>query len=307
MLQNIAQSIFKLRNLINVQPFSFLIVTNPFQNALKRRLMAWLVNELANKNIRYQLYYTSTSFSENSRFFEQNLHLHQQVVVLGGDGTLHLVVNCMAHQLKPIALLPCGTGNDFARSLGFTMTQFKDAIFSSHQLQVDLGKVGERYFINVAGIGFDGQVVAHSIGKQKIGSWAKLAYLVLTLKHLFRYQAEPIALKHGGKPYHYQHFMTLFANGRYFGGGMKVAPKANIADGELECVMIRDCSLLTKLVQLIRMTFAMPLSPKVVKQMAIKEMSVFSVGLPIEADGEYIGLTPTIIKLVPNAILIKAP
>jgi diacylglycerol kinase family enzyme len=106
-----------------VQENLYLIVTNPFYHARKRQLINWLLHELAVRKLNYLFYETHADLSKNQHYFSEQLPRCCKVVVLGGDGTLHLAVNAMAGSDVSLALLPCGTGNDFARGLGWSLAE----------------------------------------------------------------------------------------------------------------------------------------------------------------------------------------
>jgi diacylglycerol kinase (ATP) len=167
------------------------------------------------------------------------------VIVIGGDGTLHEVVNGMANYPKiPVCFIPAGSGNDFARGVRLKdrgIKLFHKYIKRPRQI-VRLGKYttnhrskkGQRIFLNSIGFGLDGEVVA-TANQQKNRCWArklhlaKLAYSFALLRTIKR--AKPIKFKLilDGKPYPVQEaMMVTITNHPFYGGGMKIAPKANI-------------------------------------------------------------------------------
>ena len=284
----------------------YLIVTNPFYHAKKRQLLNWLLHELAVRKLNYVFYETHVDLDENQHYFSEQLPHCSKVVVLGGDGTLHLTVNAMASFDLPLALLPCGTGNDFARGLGWSVAQFKQAVFSERVQSIDLGMINQRRFINIAGIGFDGAVVA-SQGRYLRTVWSQLHYLRLALKQLVVYKGAFIALQFLGKEHCYRNFMTVFANGQYFAGGMKIAPLAQVSSGHLHCVMIEELSMLKKALYLSKVYFGTHLRARAVNTCDAAAFKVDTSGLAIEADGEFVGYTPAIIEVIPNGLKLQAP
>src|SRR5260370_31457682 len=167
------------------------------------------------------------------------------IVVAGGDGTLNGVVNGLAADAKNvrIGIVPLGTGNDFARTLGlpFSIEHNIDILRSAQTKRIDLVRVKSkraRYFVNVSAGGFSGMVDEKMTPKIK-RAWGPLAYI--------RGAAAPLPKLHA---YHTQilldddpevssaFYNVVFANGRLVAGGLPIAPQANPSDGFLEVVLI---------------------------------------------------------------------
>ena len=144
-----------------------------------------------------------------------------------------------------VVILPGGTGNDFGKTSGITWERSEDvvrAMVAGRTRRVDLGRVGERYFLNVVGMGFDIAVIddSHRIPILK----GDALYKFCAARQLFFFRGMPITVTgaNGESPETALHLMLVVANGRYFGGSFDIAPDADLADGELHVVSILDAS-----------------------------------------------------------------
>lgn len=181
------------------------------------------------------------------------------IVVLGGDGTLNEVSQAYVDGSgrpvpgPPVALVSAGTGGDFARMLAGAgrraLRRTLDELVHERAKAVDLGLVTlhdaeggdvRRAFVNIASVGISGEIDERvERGPKWLGG--KTAFFVATVAATLRYRNTPVSVKLDGQPwYRGPTFVTALANGRYFGGGMKIAPHAVIDDGRLDVVCLTD-------------------------------------------------------------------
>lgn len=164
-------------------------------------------------------------------YLEEKIHI-DNVILLGGDGTINRLVNSIAdYDIKQtIYLKSNGSGNDFLRSLVNNDTKPQTVMKASF----DNGE--STYFMNGVGLGIDGYVATSVNEMSKKG---KLRYMITTLKALISYIPGPATIKVKGKTYKYDKvYMVNANNGRYFGGGMKITPNADISSDELDVVIV---------------------------------------------------------------------
>lgn len=174
------------------------------------------------------------------------------IVAVGGDGTWSLVADRVLRSgLRDVrlALLPVGTGNDFGKSLGITWESLEPvvrAIGTGRTRRVDVGRVGDRHFLNVVGMGFDIAVIDDSYRVP----WLKgdVLYRFCALRQLFTFPGLELEFSagNGTPPRRADHLMVVIANGRYFGGSFDIAPCADLSDGRIELVAIRDAPPLAR-------------------------------------------------------------
>ncbi len=164
----------------------------------------------------------------------------ERVVVVGGDGTVNRVIAELAGTECALGLIPSGTGNDFARSLGLPIdpaAAAEIAVASSVRSTIDLGRVGDRPFGCVACTGFDGAVLefVERRGLLPRGPWV---YPISVLRALASYRAPRLTIEWDGGGFEGQILFAALANGPAFGGGMRVAPDASWDDGLLDLVIV---------------------------------------------------------------------
>jgi YegS/Rv2252/BmrU family lipid kinase len=240
------------------------------------------------------------------------------ILVHGGDGTLNEVVNGYLshpkHERTALALLPHGTGSDFAKTLELPRDPERAAtqLLSGHEKRLDVGLAtfpgppqgaNQRYFVNIADIGFGGELVQYvnSRSKRLGGKLSFLRGLLVTLRH-YRNKNLRISLE-DGETMHVVASSVIVANGQYFGGGMWVAPRASLTDGYLDIVVVGDVTrreVIANLSRLYRGTLAE--HPKV-QTFPARQLDVASGETThVEMDGELSGALPVSIRIQPEAI-----
>jgi len=168
-----------------------------------------------------------------------------RIIVAGGDGTISQVVNGIAPDFSEVqlAVLPFGTGNDLARSLGFTPDQLSAAsqAFGCRVETIDLMRVdaddGTTWCVNAAHGGLGGQVAAdvHSADKQR---WGSLAYWITSVSHIIDLEEFDVTLDLDGDHVELRTVGVAVANGRFVGGGFPISPKALLNDGYLDVTTV---------------------------------------------------------------------
>lgn len=207
--------------------------------------------EICKRMKQHQLPYTCvyTNYAQHEKKLTRewiNKHKDQTqlLVVIGGDGTLHQVVNELYRNKcsQPIAYIPAGSGNDFARAFGIPLDiegAFQHLIQTKNATELHLLKYREKdsntfnIILNNLGIGIDGAIVYtanHSNLKkslQKIGL-GKLTYLISALRVLFTQKGFPLTITEKGRTQHFKNaFLCTATNHPYFGGGVKISPSTS--------------------------------------------------------------------------------
>ncbi|HLF56661.1 MAG TPA: diacylglycerol kinase family protein [Thermoanaerobaculia bacterium] len=169
----------------------------------------------------------------------------ERLLVAGGDGTWHWAAQGLAGSATALAPIALGTGNDLARELGFPLdaeAAFRSAL-AGELARIDLGLLGGRRFCGVAGVGFDAAVAEYARTRVRrlrgpaVYAWATIATLAT-------YRSPAVTLVTDGGEYRGEVFFVAFANTSHYGGGMRIAPGADPADGRIEIVVVRRCSKL---------------------------------------------------------------
>ncbi|MBQ4863375.1 YegS/Rv2252/BmrU family lipid kinase [Pseudoalteromonas sp. MMG013] len=275
-----------------------LVVVKPSAAVSTQRHLDWVKKQIQCKKMTCDWFFTTGNFINDVKNIRQLSQGQDVVVVIGGDGTLHLVINAIVGLTCRFALLPAGTGNDFARQFGYSLSQWRQSIFSTKYSAVDVGKVNSRYFVNMMGVGFSAKVVRAIKSQNKRN---KLSYVWAGLLNLVSYQSVKVASSLGHPT---PMMMMLIANGRYFAAGLPCAPSADAQNGTLTCLEFHADSLITRLMTFLLMLFAQHERLSIVHKTESQQFSIDAVGLDIEADGEIIGETPAHVSCFPKAIEI---
>jgi len=175
-----------------------------------------------------------------------------EIIIAGGDGTLLEAITALNGSSIPIGVIPCGTGNDFIRShkIGTEIGAALETALKAENLKtVDVGNCNGSYFLNVASIGIDAAIVKRTARFKK---WLKgpLVYLVASIVEIFNDHSRQVSILIDGVSYERTVEMVVIANGRFYGGGMEIAPMADPTDGFYDIIVVKKMTRL-RLLQLL--------------------------------------------------------
>jgi diacylglycerol kinase (ATP) len=231
------------------------------------------------------------------------------VVAAGGDGTVNEVVNGLIGTHVALAVLPIGTVNIWARELGLPMDlrRVANAFLTAHLEQIDVGKAGERYFLLMAGVGFDGAVTAKINHKEK-KRFGVFAYVKQTLQLAWCYQGVRSYICVDGKRVRGRILLVVIGNSQLYGGVVKLTAHAIVNDGLLDVCVIKGHSMLVAPLRLLSVfTRRYNRDPKVVYYRAQRVEIKGKKLLPVQVDGDYLGTTPMNFEVVPQSLRVLIP
>jgi diacylglycerol kinase (ATP) len=231
------------------------------------------------------------------------------VAAAGGDGTLNEVVNGLVGTGAQLGLLPLGTGNDFARCLGIgTDLSFAvSTLVRGVARPVDLGQARGRWFLNIAGCGFDA-IVAERVNRGFRSLHGTGAYLAAVAQSLIALRPAEMRLTLDGEALSVRALMCSVANSTSYGGGMLIAPNAQLDDGLFDICLLREAGRIEFLRAFPRVFKGTHITHPKVTMLRAKVVGVESdPPLPILIDGDVIGTTPVTFTLTPAAIHVLAP
>jgi diacylglycerol kinase (ATP) len=241
------------------------------------------------------------------------------LVVVGGDGTVNEVVNGIAgREDVELAVIPRGTGWDFVRTYDIPR-RLEDAVevaLRGRTRVIDLGRAryrgwdgsdGESLFANIASAGMSGAIAKRSNeGSKALGG--KASYLWATLAVFSRWRSDEVQVAVDGEERRGRMHDVVVANGRYFGGGMKICPQAEPDDGLFDVLLIGDLTKRDLLLTLPK-TYRgkhLPHPKAEVLRGAVVDLETPE-PLPVELDGEQPGTTPARFEVVPQALRLRVP
>lgn len=237
------------------------------------------------------------------------------LVVIGGDGTVNEVVNGVAGTDAELAVLPNGTGQDFARTHGIPggLDDAVRTVLDGATRTIDLGRVecegsDSRYFANVGSAGMSGSVArrANSMTK-RFGGRATFFYALTREFLAWQNTRVELELDDGVRREGPMHDVIV-ANGRFHGGGMKLAPEARQDDGAFDVVTIGDVNKVDFLTTAPKLYSGRYLSHRKVELLRSSSVAIDAdAPLPLEVDGEPIGTTPARFEVVRAALRLRVP
>ena len=294
------------------------VIVNPVAGAYStRRKWPHINNRLRDIGLSFDYEYTEDVGHATELAKAAANEGYQNIVAVGGDGTVHEVANgILSSNSSDIALgvISTGTGSDFIRSIGLPRNYDSACarLIGQRRLVIDVGVVeyqcksqtSRRFFVNAAGVGFDASVVEATERFPKyLGG--TIPYLAGLFRCLLGYRNKPIKLCLEDKVEAMRILAVVVANGCYLGGGMYVAPQARLNDGLLDVVTISDIGkfdLIKSLPMVYKGTHGK--HPKVSMGKAATITVESSERVLVHADGELLGTCPASFWLMPMALNI---
>lgn len=210
-----------------------LLLVNPNSRSGKARLpeVRKLLVQASVRFVELPEGYTGTT----SQAIEEHGGSVDYVIVGGGDGSLNAAAEGLLKTRLPLGVLPLGTANDFARTVGLPvdLTAAIDVIVGGNTTDIDLGDANGHLFFNVASVGFSADL-AMSLTEKAKKRWGKLGYGIVAARLLARSRLFTATLEHDGQTEELRTLQVSVGNGRFYGGGMTVHADATASDGLLD-------------------------------------------------------------------------
>jgi YegS/Rv2252/BmrU family lipid kinase len=230
-------------------------------------------------------------------------------VSFGGDGLAGAIAHALRGTRAPLGLLPGGRGNDFARKLHIPNDPVLacDVLAHGTTHTVDVAEVDGRTFLGIASFGID--TVVQDIANRTTRVDGQAVYLYATLRALASWTPAQLELiVDGDPPRSFAGYSIAACNSGVYGGGMRLAPAADLTDGLLDVVFYGASSKLRFLRGLARVFRGTHLRDPTVELVHAREIRVDAdPGFRIYADGDPIGVTPATIRAVPRGLRVLAP
>jgi diacylglycerol kinase (ATP) len=249
------------------------------------------------------------------------------VLLFGGDGTIHRHLSQLVKLGLPVLVVPVGSGNDFARALG--LRRVRDSLaawrrFCSGQgnlRTIDLGIISPwgadaggapapHYFCSVAGLGLDGEVARRA---NALPRWVRGhgGYALILVPTIFRFAAFPMKILTSDEGTGWRirsdqpTILAAFANTSTYGGGMKIAPRARMDDGQLDVCVIGEVDAFKLACLFPTVYFGRHLGVREVEYFQTARMRVETEApFDVYADGEYVCRTPVEVRVEPAALRV---
>jgi diacylglycerol kinase (ATP) len=231
----------------------------------------------------------------------------EAVVVVGGDGMVHLAVQALACSGTSLGIIPAGTGNDVARYFDVPRRDplaAADRVIASRPRRIDLARSGTRHFVTVLAAGFD--AVVNERANRMTWPKGQMRYNLATLAELRTFEPLSYTIELDGVPRRLDAMLVAVGNGPSFGGGLRITEGAVLDDGLLDVVVIKPMTkpdLVRTYPKLFKGTHVT--HPQYEHHLA-RTVTVAAPGIVSYADGERFGPLPLTIECVPGALSVLA-
>ena len=246
----------------------------------------------------------SKSAAETARLIDQHYKNIELVIIGGGDGSINSAAEAVYRHQLTLAILPLGTANDLARSLGLPndLLEVFNIIAANKRRKVDLGKFGGHYFFNAANIGL-GVHVTRELTAEFKKRWGVLSYLHAALIAFKSHRAFRAKIIVDGVQHKFKSIQIAIGNGRFYGGGNIIDERASIDDGLLNLYSLPPQSLW----ELLRMAPWLRAGKyrRLERTFNTEGQCIEIHTVPqreIYADGEPVCKTPVVFEIIPQAI-----
>lgn len=285
----------------------WVILFNPTSGGGKGKRYALEVEAFLRKQGRSFILVSGDNFRDCQIKFENSLKEYHGtitgVIVVGGDGMVHLAIQSLALTSIPMALIPAGTGNDFARALGLNLKnplKIFDQVFLAEPRAVDLGKIDDRFFAAILSTGFDSVVNERANSLTFIRG--RMKYNIAIALVLSTFRPKRYSFRIDAVEFTTHAMLIAVSNGLSYGGGMKVTPHAKIDDGLFDVMVLGPISKFEFLRVFPRVFTGTHIKHPAVKILRGTKVEITSDGLAY-ADGERIGPLPISASVIPRALL----
>lgn len=287
-----------------------LILANPMSGNKRGIKHAHIIQKLLNKNnINAEIL-----ISEHPKYFTKKVKYLVQneqyrFYSIGGDGTLNEIISGLIGSNSEVVVIPCGTGNDFIKSISQYLSTRKIILSSLNKTSekvdiIDIGKHG--YCINILNLGFDA-IVAQNVDKFRNIPLisGKMKYQLAIFYSLMTNKNFKLKIKTDLNTYKGSFTLIAIANGKYYGGGVCPCPNANVSDELLDICTIDKTSVIKKIFLLPKYQKGKHLNLKEVKMEQSKDVRIVSTKkFPVSSDGEIFFTNRLHAKVIHNAINI---
>ena len=238
----------------------------------------------------------------------------ETIIVIGGDGTCSGVANVILERSPKcrLCVIPVGTGNDFAKTLGvinLSPIQVCELAINGVASRIDVGVTAGRFFLNSCGFGFDASVLEASYDVRLLKGDA--VYIYAALRQLFSYRGIDVSASGAPGVERSRMLMVTVSNGRFLGGAFKVAPHASVLDGKLDACFFGDSNVIERVKLFVGAMRGTHVGMRSVSTASVQGLSLTFANSPLmEIDGELRRATSSTVELkcVPRALsVIAAP
>jgi YegS/Rv2252/BmrU family lipid kinase len=285
-----------------------LVLVNPSAGGGRARdLLPRLEGALRNRGLAYRLVMT-TSLEHGVEEARTAAADGEIPVVMSGDGLVGQIGGALVDSDMPLGVIPGGRGNDFARVVGIptAIPDAVDLLAAGHTRSIDVGEVNGRRFLCIASCGFDSD--ANRIANETRVVKGNLVYLYAALRALAAWKPARFEVTLDGERREFTGFAVAAANNKAYGGGMFLAPDAELDDGLLDVVYTTQISKLRALANLPKVFSGSHIESDHVHVVRAAEVEIRADRpFTVYADGDHLADLPATVRVLPRALEVIAP
>lgn len=229
------------------------------------------------------------------------------LIVIGGDGLVHLAIQKLARSAVPLLIIPAGTGNDFARSLGLNINKPLENLSLLNEMKstgVDLGLVAGEYFAQILSTGFDSLVNERANQMRFIRG--RMKYNVAIAQVLSTFKPRSYSFRVDEVHLESKAMLIAVSNGKSYGGGMMISPMSDLQDGYLDVMILGPVSRFEFLRVFPKVYSGSHINHPAVKFLKAKNVAI-SANAVAYADGERVGELPIEVSIVEKCLRVLIP
>ena len=292
---------------------SIVLISNPTAKRASDRKIAQASRYLMSKGYKVEVLFTEKKGHAESLAREAIKELPSLIIAAGGDGTFNEVINGIAGSEIPMAILPLGTTNVLAKEIGIpeNVEGAMEIAVTGTTKTISLGKIAitrpsslvSRYFVLMAGIGFDGEAV-FGINETFKKISGKGAYIYSGIKVLSGFNPRELTFDIDGKTY--SGYSAIISKTAKYGGDFKITPDARLTDPTLYICLFKGKKRLDVLRYVFGIATGSHLRFKDIEYIKAKRIQIDG-NAQIQIDGDYFGMTPAKIEVAPNTLRLIYP
>lgn len=270
---------------------NILFVVNPISGGKPKQNFAARVEQHLDK-AKYQASYVFSEYRGHAAELaaEACLKGTDILVAVGGDGTINEVAGIALKYQVPLGIIPLGSGNGLARSLGIPLKLAAaiKRLNGGETMRIDAWLLNQKPFFNMAGMGFDAHISSCFAENKQRGVWG---YIKATFREFKKYKPQVYRIEIDGQAYTRKAFMISLANSSQYGNNAHIAPFASLTDGILDVCIIKPFALSYLPIAAWRMLKRTAHRSKYVEIIKGKKLSVMrDAGAPVHLDGEPVSM-----------------
>ena len=283
-------------------------ILNPQAGYKTTEKMKKLISETFGKLAEIRLTERAGHATEIAREYSDSV-----IYAVGGDGTANEVMCGTVGSDNTLCVIPQGSGNDFVRTLYAKVKgrnnpkKILNKLKEFYPRKIDCGRANQSFFMNIASVGFDAEVVRNSERYKNNSFLRRFSYILSMFYTIFHYHGVDLEGEIDGVPFRQKSLLLCIANGKYYGGGIKIAPEAVLDDGKLDAYLIESVPAWLFLSVMPLLAVGKHTGLRFVKHVRAEKIVIRGKDLTLNLDGELSPAQDAVFEALPGGLQILSP